>query len=73
MHPRVPLRPTLGAVLADVGPLGIARVRTGLAALVQGDTHVASGDGGPGWWALLTLQRVGAVHPAQLAGRFDIT
>lgn len=73
MHLCVPLRPTLGAVLADEGTLGIAQMRTGVAALVQGDAHVAWGCRVAGLRALLALQRIGAVHPAQLAGRFDIT
>lgn len=67
------MRPsTLGAVLADEGTLGVARVRAGLAALVQGHTNVAAGDGCARRRALVALAGIRAVHPAQLARRLDI-
>lgn len=65
-------RSTLGAVLADEGALGVAGVRAGLAALVQGHTHVAA-YGRARWRALLALAGVRAVHPAQPARRIDVT
>lgn len=66
------MQPTLGDVLADIGPLGVARVRAGLSALIEGHAHVSTGDRGTRRRALLSLLRLGAVHPVQLAWRVDV-
>lgn len=64
---------TLGAVLADIGPLCIAWVWTCLAALIEGHTQVSTGDWGTRRQALLSLMCPWAVHPAQLARGVNIT
>lgn len=66
--------PTLGAVLADICPLCITWVWTGLAALIEWHAHVPGGDRGePRRQSLLTLLCLRAVHPVQLAWAADIT
>lgn len=49
------MEPTVGAVLADIGPLGIARVWIGLAALIEEHAYIAAGDEELRWQAPLSL------------------